>query len=142
MKIIQFVVLVLLSNFSFGQNQKSISIIDFVKIKNYKRQETIFYYENNWKLHRDVAIEKGYIQSYKLLTTTADTAANFDLILITEYADSLQFKLREERFQEIIKMNRPDGPKLLNELKPSDFRINLFFRQTETLFHSEKKQTN
>jgi hypothetical protein len=87
---------------------------------------------------RDIALKNGYIKSYKLLTTSADSTADFDLLLITEYADSIQFKLSEERFQQIIKATRPDGPKLLNELKPTDFRQNLFFKKTETLFSSHK----
>ena len=86
-------------------------------------------------------MKNDYIKSYKLLTTSADSTANFDLILITEYADSSQFKLNEERFQQIIKATRPDGPKLLNELKPNDFRQNLFFKKSETLFSADKTKT-
>ena len=97
------VVLVLLVNTALGQNQTTITIIDFVKIKNERRQEAVFYYENNWKMYRDIALKKGFIASYKLLTTPADSIANFDLILMTEYADSLQFNLSEDRFQQIIK---------------------------------------
>lgn len=130
----------LLTGILLGQTQTTVTAIDFVKIKNNNRQEAIFFYKNNWKVYRDIALEKGYIKSYKLLTTTADTTANFDLILITEYGDSLQFKLSEERFQQIIKATRPDGPKLLNELKPNDFRKNLFFKETETLFGADNSK--
>jgi hypothetical protein len=133
--------LFLFSNISFGQNEGTITLIDFVKIKNDKRKETLFYYENNWKVYRDVALEKGFIKSYKLLTTSADTIANFDLILITEYADSSQFKLSEERFQQIIRTTRPDGVKLLNEVAPKDFRQNLFFKMANTLFSADKPKT-
>jgi hypothetical protein len=124
----------------FGQNQSAITTIDFVKIKNNKRQEALFFYENNWKVYRDIALEKGYIKSYKLLTSSADTTANFDLILMTEYSDSSFYKSSEERFQQIIKATRPEGPKLLNQLKPNDFRQNLFFKEAETLFSSDKLQ--
>lgn len=141
MRNLLLVALLLFANISFGQSETTITTIDFVKIKNNKRQEALFFYENNWKVYRDVALKNGYITSYKLLTTSADTTANFDLILITEYADSSQFKLNEERFQQIIKATRPDGPKLLNELKPNDFRQNLFFKQTETLFSAGKMKT-
>ena len=119
---------------SLAQGPTSISTIDFVKIKDGKRQEALFFYENNWKVYRDIALEKGYIKSYRLLTTIADTTANFDLILVTEYADSSQYKIREERFQQIIKANRPDGPKLLNEFKPNDIRLNVFSKEATTLF--------
>jgi len=118
----------------FAEAQSKISVIDFVKTKNGKQQEAFYFYENNWKIYRDIALEKGFIYSYKLLKTSADSAANFDLILITEYTDSAQFNLGEERFQQIIKATRPGGPKLLNELKPNDFRQNLFFKKAEILF--------
>ncbi|MEI6408188.1 MAG: hypothetical protein WCR52_02290 [Bacteroidota bacterium] len=138
MKNLLFAALFLLANYSFGQTPTTITTIDFVKIKQNKRQEALFYYENNWKVYRDSALQKGYIESYKLLTTTADTTANFDLMLITTYSDSAQYKLNEARFQEIIKTTRPDGPKLLNALKPGDFRQNVFFKQAATLFSAEQ----
>ena len=123
-----------------GYTQHSISAIDFVRIKNNKRQEAIYFYENNWKVYRDIALSKGFIKSYKLLLALPDTSVNFDLMLITEYTDSLQLKLSEERFQQIIKDVRPGGPKLLSEIKPNDFRQNVVFKQAETLFTSDKKQ--
>ncbi len=125
----------MIANISFGQS--SITTIDFVKIKHNKRAEALYFYENNWKVFRDIALKNDFIKSYKLLTTVADSAANFDLMLITEYADSTQYKLNEERFQQIIKATRPDGLKLLNELKPNDFRQIVFFKRTETLFSAE-----
>lgn len=82
--------------------------------------------------------KKGYIKSYRFLTVTADTVANFDLILITEYADSLQLVISEERFQKIIKEVNPNGPKLLNDIKPPHFMKNLFFKRTNKLFYSDK----
>ena len=125
---------------SVGHTQTSISVFDFIKIKNNKRQEAIYYYENNWKVYRDIAWQKGFIKSYTLLSVLPDTTAeNFNLILVTEYADSLQLKLSEERFNAIIKSTRPNGPELLNELKPGDFRENVFFKRTETLFTADKK---
>lgn len=139
MRNLLLVALLFLADLSFGQGKTTIITIDFVKIKNNKRQEALFFYENNWKVFRDIALEKGYIKSYKLLkTTSSDTTANFDLILMTEYADSLQLKLSEERFQEIIKATHPEGTKLLNELKPNEFRQIVFFKEAETLFSSDK----
>ncbi len=119
---------------SSGQKPLPLSVIDFVKIVGNNRAEALYYYENNWKPYRDVAVKEGYIQSYKLLTTKGDSAANFDIILITEYADSAQLKKSELHFQQIIKELRPDGPKLLNALKPEDFRANLFSKIAECLY--------
>lgn len=140
MKNTLWIALLLFSNCCFGQNAATITTIDFVKIKQNKRQEALFYYENNWKVYRDIALEKGCINAYQLLTTSADTTANFDLILITVYADSIQYKLNEGRFQEIIQATRPDGPKLLNNFKPNEFRQNVFFKQAETLFSADKSK--
>jgi hypothetical protein len=85
--------------FSAWSMAQSVYVIDFVKIKDNRKAETYYYYENNWKLYRTAAVEKGFIKSYNILTTTSDSAANYDLILITEYADSLQHKRSEENFQ-------------------------------------------
>jgi len=120
---------------SFGQ---TVSVMDFVKVKDNKYPETLYYYENNWKVYREIAVKSNFISSYKLLKMSADSIANFDLILITEYADSSQFKLAEERFQKIIKEIRPNGPKLMNNLKPADFRQNVFAKEAQTLFSSSK----
>jgi len=117
-----------------GQSKNPILTMDFVQVKNGKHQEALYFYENNWKVYRDIALQKGYIQSYRLVTTAADSLANFDIILITEYADSTHLNASEERFQHIIKEVRPNGPKLLNNLKPADFRQNLFLRRAETRF--------
>lgn len=121
-----------------SQTSNSISSIDFVKIKNGQRKEAIFYYENNWKVFRERALQKRYIKSFKMLTTNADSIGNFDIILITEYADSLQLKLSEERFGEIIK-SRTSGAKFLNSSRPNEFRENVFSKQALMQFSSECK---
>lgn len=137
MKSVMLITLVLFAKVSFGQTDRTITIIDFVKVNSGKQREALFFYENNWKVYRDIALDSGYIKAYRLLTTSVDSVADFDIMLITEYTDSLQFSLSEERFQKIMKSIRPQGPRLLNELKPADFRRNLFFRQTKTLYSSE-----
>ncbi len=120
-----------------AQTQKTISIYDFVKIKNNHTKEALYFYEQNWKHYRDIALKKKYIVSYRLVSALPDSASDFNLILITEYADSLAYAKSEENFAQIIKETRPNGPLLLNELKPADFRINLFYRKMETIFKSE-----
>lgn len=69
----------------------------------------------------------------------ANATTIFDIILITEYADSVQLRLGEERFQKIIKETRPNGPRLLNEHKPADFRQNVFTKQAESVVTSGGK---
>ena len=121
---------------TFCQADPSITIIDFVKIKNNNTKEAIYYYENNWKASRDIALNRGFIKSDRLLSTTADSTADFDLILMTEFKDSTDYNLVEERFQAIFKEMRTGGPTLLNDIKPSEFRRIVFNKKAETIFKS------
>jgi hypothetical protein len=69
-----------------------------------------------------------------------EAAANsqFDLILITRYADKRQYEESEKNFEPILKELRPNGPALLNDLKPADFRVNVFASAATPLFVSGK----
>jgi len=138
MKQLIFMLLLLFTTtISFAQSNTNISVIDFVKIKDNHRAEAMYYYEKNWKAARDIAVRKGFIKSYSLLSVTADSATDVDLVLITVYTDSIQFKLTEERFAEIFKEIRTGGPILLNDLKPAQFRQNVLNKKAETIFTSE-----
>jgi hypothetical protein len=130
----------LFSAVTIAAHAQTVLVMDFVKIKNGKQAEALFFYENNWKLYRDIALEKGFISSYRLEKTMADSAGSFDLVLITEYADSNLYRKSEENFRDILSSARPNGPLLLNELQPADFRQNVFVKITETLYSSKKKR--
>lgn len=123
-----------------AQNNHTVTIMDFVKIKDGKTTETLFFYENNWKLYRDLAIKKNIIQSYKLVRAIPDTLNNFDLILITVYKDSAQYAGSEQNFRPILKELRPNGPLLLNELKPNDFRQNVFVKTVRQVYSSSPQK--
>lgn len=138
MKKLLIVLFLLMAQRIIAQNNSSVYILDFVKIKDDKIQETLYFYENNWKEFRDIALQKGYIKSYQLLKMQANNQADFDLILMTEYADSTQYQLAEERFQEIIREHSNQGIKLLNDLKPADFRQNLFMKTAQVWFESSE----
>jgi hypothetical protein len=133
MKRLFFFVILLSSGVVLGQKNSVIALMNFVKIKNNKWNEALYFYENNWKVYREIALEKKYILSYEFLTTKTDSAADFNCILITEYTDSLQFQLSEERFNSIIKELRPKGPKLLDDVQPNEFRQNVFAKKAEIL---------
>ncbi len=94
------------------QHRNTITSVDYYKISSSKRQEVLFFYENNWKVYRDIALTNGYISSYKLLLSLVDSAGNQHLMLMTEYSDSTAFALREERFRDIIKQTSPQGLRL------------------------------
>jgi hypothetical protein len=122
-----------------AQDNKEVTLMDFVKIKDGKKPEAMYFYENNWKLYREEALKRNIIQSWQLMEVIPDSLNNFDLILITVYKDSAQHLRSEENFRPILSALRPNGPVLLNNLKPADFRVNVFFKTTRTLFTSTKR---
>ena len=120
----------------FSGAAQTITVMDFVQVKENRRAEAIYFYENNWKLYRDIAVKKGFILSYRLEEVVADSAGTFNLVLITEYRDSVFYQNSEANFREILASARPNGPLLLNHLQPADFRKNLFVKITRNLFRS------
>jgi thiol-disulfide isomerase/thioredoxin len=116
--------------------------IDFVKIVSGRRQEAVFFYENNWKVYRDEAVRRGIIDSYELVEASSEKNADFDLMLVTRYRGKEQQQASEKNFEPILKELRPNGPKLLNALKPEEFRKNLFLYSGLALFagHSVSPQ--
>lgn len=112
---------------SHGQQNEAISTIDFVQVLNGNTTEAVYYFENNWKMLRETAIEKGYIQSFQVMETPFSEEAPFDLLLITTYTNKKQYELREENFGELIK--QMGGLKLMNEKKPNEFRKTVFSKE-------------
>ena len=113
---------------SDSQPSANISIIDFVQIQNGNVEETMYYYQNNWKMLRDQALERGFISGYQLLEVEPDKDAPFHLMLITTFENQEQFDKVEDNFR-ILMENR--GPRnLLNEKQPGDFRKILFSKTT------------
>ena len=95
--------------------------VDFVKILNGNKAEAVYYYENNWKQYRIKALDRGFISSFKLLVRTSDDG-NTDILLITGYADEAEYEAREENFAVVMQNPNRDGPLLLNEKTPGEFR--------------------
>lgn len=100
--------------------------MDFVQILDGRRAETLYYYENNWKVHRENALKKGWIKSYQLLESPRNDGPEFDIVLITTYADREQYDMREENFGVLIEAH--GERRLMNELQPSEFRNIIFSR--------------
>lgn len=137
MKALFLSLFILISIPGFAQE---ISTMDFVKTVDENREELIYYYENNWKVLRDIALEKGYIESYELMTTFEDSDSGFDVILVTRYKNEDEYNKAEERFQGIIEeVQKSGGLKLLNDLKPGEFRSLEFYATTKTMFSSSSK---
>ena len=132
MKNILLITLFLCSTPLFAQQ---VSTIDFMKVINGNRAELIYYYENNWKVLRDMALERNYIVSYELLETEAESTGDFDILLITRYENEEAYEKAEERFQGLIReIQTASGPKLMNDLTPSQFRDWKFSKTTKTVF--------
>ncbi|MEP7269015.1 MAG: hypothetical protein ABI844_15455 [Saprospiraceae bacterium] len=72
------ILLLFIATGSFGQSTKGISVVDFIKVKDGRLQEALYYYENNWKVFRDIAVQKNIIKTYSFLLTKADSVANFE----------------------------------------------------------------
>ncbi|WP_298904654.1 hypothetical protein [uncultured Psychroserpens sp.] len=120
-----YILIVLLSiNFIHAQQEQKMSSMDFVQIQNDHVDEVMHYYNNNWKVLRIEAIEKGYIDSFQILENVYSEEAPFHLILITTYKNKMQFDHREKHFRELIDAKGPLN--LLNNKKPAEFRKILF----------------
>ena len=108
----------------FSQVNDKITTIDFVEILNGNHDEALFYYQNNWKVLREMAVEKGYIHSFQLLETPHTKSEPFHIMLVTTYGDQDQYDKREDHFGELIE--KLGSLKLLNQKKPVDFRKTVF----------------
>jgi len=102
------------------------TIIEFVKFKNGNAKQAEYYYENNWKPYREEAKKRNVIASFDMLPADKESAGAFDLILITRYRGKEQFDASEKGFEPILKALRPNGPALLDALKPDEFRETVF----------------
>jgi thiol-disulfide isomerase/thioredoxin len=112
--------------------------IDFIKIKDGRRDDARFYYENNWRFFRAAAAKRGVIDSYEYIDTISDKDPAFDIILITRYRNEEQFRNSESAFEPIIKELTPNGPFLRGSSKPDDFREVVFAYTGKAIFMGGK----
>ena len=126
MKIILLILASSIFNLVHGQHDDRISTMEFVQILDNNKEETIYYYQNNWKVLREMAIEKNYIHSYQLLETPVE-GEPFQIILMTTYANKEQYDRREDHFAELIK--EKGDLRLLNDKQPAEFRKSLFSKE-------------
>jgi thiol-disulfide isomerase/thioredoxin len=96
--------------------------IDFIKVKDGKRDEARYYYENNWRFYRAAALKRGLIDSYEYIDTMAGSDAAFDIILITRYRGEDQFRGRDAALKPIVDELTPKGPFLKGNSIPDEFR--------------------
>jgi ketosteroid isomerase-like protein len=130
---IKLLIALLLATVSFAkaQNNVSILVMDFITVANGNFEEASHFYHNNWMVFRKAALSENYIKSYELIVADPHEKLAFDLTLVTEYANIDQLHKSEENFQKVMKGIRPEGPSLLNEKKPNDFKINSYSIKSE-----------
>ncbi len=102
--------------------EATIVTMSLVKILEGRKEEALFYFENNWKELRKKAVERGYIASFNLLVNEAADELGYDLVLSTTYANKEQYDLRESHFETLIEEHQDGGILLKNEWQPADFR--------------------
>ena len=123
MKSIILCMIVFLNLLAQSADDKRVYMMDYVKILNDNVKETLFYYENNWKVLRDNAMKQGIIQSYSLLFNP-DSEVDFDLILVTVFKNKEDYDKSEERFKPLLEAK--GGRTLLNDKQPKEFRKILY----------------
>jgi len=117
----------------YAQTTNEVVVLEYVEILNGHEEEAMFYYENNWKRLRDIAIRRGVISDYKILVDRSDTS-HVQLRLLTEFPGPYAFEKGEERFGQIIEEVGSDGPILLNDITPDQFRKNVKTEVLEGIF--------
>lgn len=115
-----FVIPFLLISSGVHAQQTTVMLVDIMRINGEHKAEATYYFENNWKLFRDEAIKRGVITGYQFYETDDDGQLEF--VLITEFKDEEQFGNVEANFEPILKQLRPNGPVMLNDIKPASFR--------------------
>lgn len=106
-----------------GDSVPYASTIDVVECRGELERECLHFYEQNWKVFREEALQRDYISGYQILRSASDSAGGPALILITEYPDSQALAHAEENFQPLMRELRPDGPNLLNDVPRSAFVV-------------------
>ncbi len=115
-----------------------IETIDLVKVKDGRRDDARYYYENNWRAYRAAAVKRGLIHSFDYVEIMSDKDSAFDLLLITRYQGEEQYNNRERIFESIIKELSPNGPFLRGASKPDDFRHVVYAYTGKSIFSAAK----
>lgn len=67
-----------------------------------------------------------YISDYKLLIGEKDSSNNIEILLLMEYENLSQFSEKEKNFIMIIDSFNRNGPDLINNIKPNEFRKRIY----------------
>lgn len=98
-----------------------IATVDIIKARAQYEKEAMYFFEQNWKPFREEALKLNHISGFQLIKTAADSTGLFNIVLITQFSDSTQFKKVEENFRPIMKRLSPTGPRMLNGVTRKEF---------------------
>jgi hypothetical protein len=92
-----------------AQQRPTIWAMDFVKTKDGHFDDYLKFNEANWRKARDEMKKQGTVLSYKVLTMPSAAQDEWDVLLMTEYADMKMYEAREKSYQDAIAKIRPAG---------------------------------
>ncbi len=71
--------------------------VAFIRMKPGMETAYLNYIANDWKKNQEASKKEGLILSYKVLTTEAHGAADFNIMLMTEYKDLATMEANENK---------------------------------------------
>ena len=83
----------------------SVYAVDFVKTNDGQQENYLKFIEQNWAKARAFMKDKGIVTSYKFVSVPANKEKEWDVLLVTEYADQAGYEKREAVFDEYRKAN-------------------------------------
>ncbi|HUP01080.1 MAG TPA: hypothetical protein VM737_06115 [Gemmatimonadota bacterium] len=75
--------------------------VTYVRTEPGRTEDYLKNLQANWKRVNDAAIEKGYIVSYKILSSPPGDQDDWDLLLLVEYPNMAVFDGADEKFDPI-----------------------------------------
>lgn len=108
---------------SAAQIDPSVWAVDFVKTREGHQQDYLQFIELNWARARAFMRQKGIARSYRALSMPASRQAEWDVLLLTEYAGRAGYERREEVFKEYqasSARNAPPGADAGNKINAGD----------------------
>lgn len=83
-----------------AQSAAPVWAVDFVKTRDGQQANYLKFIERNWAQARAFMKEKGIVSSYRVLSAPQSQAADWDVLLMTEYKDAAGYEKREAIFNE------------------------------------------
>lgn len=81
---------------------ESVWSVDLIRTLADAQSEYVGNVRDNWAQARRIALTRGDVTSFRALIAESDSSREWDIILMTEYRDSVSWANREEIFREIF----------------------------------------